>query len=179
MSEKAGSKYAYERRTLGKEPRRSREHREIGSRVRRASGASAGLPASPCEASSLVVPSPAFCFLGRRSLAKVDFSVISGFPVVQGARLRGRSCCAVLDPSIVRNTTCTQEILLFLPEMQIFLPASLHLLNTCDSTGPVLPCPDFAFQCVAKKSFSRGRLGLTPKAPVVESITHCSRPDQA
>ncbi len=153
MSVKAGSRYAYERRTLGKEPWRSREHREIGSRVRRVSGASAGLAASPCEASSPVVPTPAFCFLGRRSLAEVDLSVISGFPVVQGARLRGRSCCAGLDSSIVEIRHVRKKCPLFLPEKQILLLDSVHLLNTCDSTGPGLPRPDLAFQCVAKQVY--------------------------
>ncbi len=202
MSEEAGSRYGYERQTLGKEPRRSREHREIGSRVCRASDASAGLRAPPCEASSLMVPSPASCFLGHRSLAKVVFSesvekagfppvgwvqptdaklvgllgcaepssvsptlqktvldmllVITGFSVVQAALLRGRSNCAAVDPSIVEIRQVRKECLHFLPDLQIFLPVSLHLLNACHSRGPGLPRPDFALQCAAKKERGKG-----------------------
>ena len=118
-----------------------------------------------------VVPSPAFCFLEHGSLDKIVFSVISGFSAVQGARLRGRNCCAAVDPSIVRIRQVRKESLLFLPDMQIFLLAFLDLLNVCHSTGPVLPRPDFAFLCAGLRGQTENRYrvehGLPPKFPRV------------
>ena len=52
---------------------------------------------------------------------------------------KGRSFCGVVDPSNIVIRQVRKKFLLFLPEMQIFLPASLHLLHVCHSTGPVLP----------------------------------------
>ena len=73
-----------------------------------------------------------------------------------------RGFCAVVDPSIVIIRHVRKKNLPFLPEMQIFLFASLHLLDTCDSSGPCLS-RGLRFSLRDKKIFSRGRLNRAGK----------------